>query len=46
VIEPLYPTKGRVGSQPIGVARMLRMYCLQQWYGLADEALEDALYDG
>ena len=45
VIEPLYPTKGRVGSQPIGVARMLRMYCLQQWYGLADEALEDALYD-
>jgi IS5 family transposase len=27
------------------VPRMLRMYCLQQWYGLADEALEDALYD-
>jgi IS5 family transposase len=24
---------------------MLRMYCLQQWYRLADEALEDALYD-
>jgi hypothetical protein len=23
---------------------MLRMYCLHQWYGLADEALEDALY--
>ena len=21
------------------------MYCLQQWYGLADEALEDAIYD-
>lgn len=30
---------------PIGVPKMLRMYCLQQWYGLADEALEDALYD-
>ena len=30
VIEPLYPTSGRVGRQPIGVARMLRMYCLQQ----------------
>ena len=45
VIEPLYPTSGRVGRQPIGVSRMLRMYCLQQWYGLADEALEDALYD-
>jgi IS5 family transposase len=24
---------------------MLRVYFLQQWYGLADEALEDALYD-
>jgi IS5 family transposase len=45
VIEPLYPTSGPVGRQPIGVAKMLRMYCLQQWYALADEALEDALYD-
>jgi IS5 family transposase len=45
VIDPLYPTSGRVGRQPIGVPRMLRMYCLQQWYALADEALEDALYD-
>ena len=24
---------------------MLRMYFLQQWYALADGALEDALYD-
>ena len=24
---------------------MLRLYFVQQWYGLADEALEDALYD-
>jgi Transposase domain (DUF772) len=24
---------------------MLRMYFLQQWYSLSDEALEDALYD-
>jgi IS5 family transposase len=45
LIEPRYPSSGRVGRQPIGVRRMLRMYCLQQWYGLADEALEDALYD-
>ena len=45
VIEPMYPKSGRVGRPPIGVAKMLRMYCLQQWYGLADEALEDALYD-
>lgn len=45
VIEPLYPTSGRVGRQPIGVPKMLCMYCVQQWYGLAGEALEDALYD-
>ena len=45
VIEPLYPSSGRVGRQPIGVTTMLRMYCLQQRYGVADEALEDALYD-
>jgi IS5 family transposase len=45
VIEPLHPTSGRVGRQPVGVPKMLRMYLLQQWYGLADEALEDAIYD-
>ncbi|MBN2887377.1 MAG: IS5 family transposase [Chromatiaceae bacterium] len=33
------------GRPPIGLERMLRMYFLQQWYALADEALEDALYD-
>ena len=45
LIEPVYPSSGRVGRPPIGVARMLRMYFLQQWFGLADEALEDAIYD-
>lgn len=44
VIEPFYPT-GERGRPPIGLERMLRVYFLQQWYGLADEALEDALYD-
>ena len=44
VIEPFYP-KGQRGRPPIGLERMLRIYFLQQWYGLADEALEDALYD-
>ncbi len=44
VIEPFYP-KGERGRPPIGLERMLRVYFLQQWYGLADEALEDALYD-
>jgi IS5 family transposase len=44
VIEPFYP-KGERGRPPIGLERMLRVYFLQQWYGLADESLEDALYD-
>ncbi len=44
VIKPHYP-KGERGRPPVGLERMLRVYFLQQWYGLADEALEDALYD-
>jgi IS5 family transposase len=43
-LRPLYPT-GERGRPPIGLERMLRIYFLQQWYALADEALEDALYD-
>src|ERR1043165_1727884 len=37
--------EGERGRPPIGLERMLRIYFLQQWYALADEALEDALYD-
>jgi IS5 family transposase len=44
IIAPYYPT-GKCGRPPIGLERMLRIYFLQQWYGLADEALEDAIYD-
>jgi IS5 family transposase len=45
LIEPHYPSRGRVGRPPVGVPRMLRMYFLQQWYSLSDEGLEDAIYD-
>lgn len=45
VIEPHYPKSGKRGRPPIGLERMLRMYFVQQWYGLADEAVEDAVYD-
>jgi transposase, IS5 family len=44
VLEPYYP-KGERGRPPIGLERMLRVYFLQQWYGLADEAMADAIYD-
>lgn len=41
-----YPdAAGKRGRPPTPLARMLRIYFLQQWYGLADEALEDAIYD-
>ncbi len=43
-LRPFYP-KGERGRPPIGLERMLRIHFLQQWYGLADEAMEDALYD-
>ncbi len=42
-LEPFYP-KGERGRPPIGLERMLRVYFVQQWYGLADEAVEDAFY--
>jgi IS5 family transposase len=45
VIEPHYPKSGKRGRPPIGLEKMLRMYFVQQWYGLADEAVEDAIYD-
>jgi IS5 family transposase len=44
LIRPHYPT-GKRGRPPMGIERMLRVYFLQQWYGLADEALEDTIYD-
>jgi transposase, IS5 family len=48
-LRPFYPKgeRGRpvLAKAGIGLERMLRLYFLQQWYGLADEALEDALYD-
>src|SRR5215472_13052551 len=44
LIEPYYPKAGN-GRPPVGVERMLRMYFLQQWFNLADPAVEDALYE-
>lgn len=44
VIEPFSPN-GERGRPPVGLERMLRICFLQQWYGLADEALEAARYD-
>ena len=43
-VRPFYPT-GERGRPPLPLERMLRVYFVQQWYGLADEAVEDAFYD-
>jgi transposase, IS5 family len=42
-LKPYYfPDAGRGrGRRPIGLERMLRMYCLQQWYAQADEVLAE-----
>jgi hypothetical protein len=45
VIEPHYPKTGHRGRQPMGLPTMLRVYFVQQWYGLSDPGREDALYE-
>jgi IS5 family transposase len=50
LIEPHYAVKSKEradgrGRPARGVSLMLKMYFLQQWFGLADEALEDTIYD-
>jgi len=44
VVRKHYPMVGN-GRQPMPLERMLRIYFMQQWYGLSDPAMEDALYD-
>ncbi len=44
LIEPHYP-KGKTGRPPFPVATMLQIHFLQQWFGLSDPAMEEALYD-
>ena len=39
-----YPKPGQ-GRHPIPATVMLRIYFLQQWYGLSDPGMEDSLYD-
>ena len=47
LLEPIlskYP-KSRKGRRPVPAKVMLRIYLLQQWYGLSDPAMEESLYD-
>jgi IS5 family transposase len=45
LIAPHYPSAGRRGRPPMPLLMMLKLHFLQQWYGLSDPALEDALYE-
>jgi IS5 family transposase len=44
LIAPHYPKAGG-GCRPYPLATMLRIHCLQQWYGLSDPAMEEELYE-
>lgn len=44
LIAPFYVQKGR-GRKLIPLETMLRMYLMQNWFGLSDEGIEDAIYD-
>jgi hypothetical protein len=44
LVEPRYPQPGN-GRRPKELEKMLRIYFLQQWFNLADPAVEEALYD-
>jgi IS5 family transposase len=44
LIEPHYAKTGQ-GRPPLGLAKRLRLYFLQQWFKRSDPPAEDALYD-
>ena len=39
------PNKAKGGRPPFAVDTMLRVRCMQQWFGLSDPAMEEALHD-
>ena len=44
LIRPYYST-GVLGRKPMPLLRMIKIYCLQQWYQLSDPSMEEAIYD-
>ncbi|UWD88437.1 IS5 family transposase [Ralstonia pseudosolanacearum] len=40
-----YAPEGKRGRPPFAVETMLRIHFLQQWFGLSDPAMEEALHD-
>jgi IS5 family transposase len=44
IVEPHCP-RAKTGRPPMSVETMLRIHYLQQWFGLSDPAMEEALHD-
>ena len=44
LVTPFAP-EGRRGRPPFAVETMLRLHFMQQWFGLSDPAMEEALHD-
>ena len=44
LIEPFYPVAGG-GRRPYPLDTMLRVHLMQNWFGLSDPAMEEALYE-
>ena len=44
VIEPFYPKAGN-GRRPYPLKVMLKVHLMQNWFGLSDPAMEEALYE-
>jgi transposase, IS5 family len=46
LIQPFAPSAGSKGGRPpFAIETMLRIHFLQQWFGLSDPAMEEALHD-
>ena len=44
IVKPFYYT-GRRGRKPVALETMIRLYVLQEIFGLSTEAIEDCVYD-
>ena len=44
VLVELHYADGRLGRKPFPLGLMLRIYCLQQWFGSSDPAAEEAIF--
>ena len=45
LIAPYYESKASTGRKKKELGLMLKIICLQQWYGLSDPGVEEAIYD-